>query len=530
MNKPSHRTLSWCRGIEADGSFSQAKLFRHPSHLLKRSQPSNPKQVVVVGGGIAGLAAGYELTRLGHTVTILEASPQAGGRLRTARFTDGTFSEIGAMRIPDVHDCVLHYCNEFSIPTRPFVNYNPKAFLYLRGKKSQLGSGYEEFYDLYDLPDHERMHPFQLLENTMKKLLAPFSHQQMFEMFADQLVDDSLNELDQLTFFQLLSRELSQGGVEFILYASGLAQYQQCSAKAVIIDWWGLFNSGQFQIVGGMDKFTGAFTERLKRNIDYDTRVTEVNLQGEVISVSGMRSTGEKVSYLADYVIFATPARATSLVDFRPPLANQKLEALRNLNYASAHKTLIRVKERFWELEEGIAGGGSFTDLPIQSVWYPSDNANPVYDDNDKRVGWTIRDPEVSHSPGVLTAAYTWGNNSRLFASMTESEQTETVLKSLRQLHGPNVDSYVEEVLHWIWDNDQNRCAGGFAFFGPGEHSRYQTQLCLPHPTVEQPRVFFAGEHVAVAHAWIQGAIQSALSAAISVHEAPGVGRQAKAA
>lgn len=40
---------------------------------------AEPKRVVVVGGGLSGLAASYDLVRAGHHVTILEAAPDFGG-------------------------------------------------------------------------------------------------------------------------------------------------------------------------------------------------------------------------------------------------------------------------------------------------------------------------------------------------------------------------------------------------------------------------------------------------------------------
>ena len=57
----------------------------------KKFDPGKPKKVVIVGAGIAGLAAGYELKRAGHTPIILEAQRRVGGRVYTLRdpFTEG---------------------------------------------------------------------------------------------------------------------------------------------------------------------------------------------------------------------------------------------------------------------------------------------------------------------------------------------------------------------------------------------------------------------------------------------------------
>jgi monoamine oxidase len=65
---------------------------------LHRGKPR--KQFVVLGAGMAGLVAAYELQCLGHQVSIIEAADRVGGRVRTHRFESGQYGELGAMRIP----------------------------------------------------------------------------------------------------------------------------------------------------------------------------------------------------------------------------------------------------------------------------------------------------------------------------------------------------------------------------------------------------------------------------------------------
>jgi monoamine oxidase len=80
-----------------------------------------PKKIVIIGAGMAGLVAGYELSQLGHDVTILEAQTRAGGRVQTLRdpFSDGLYAEAGAARIPDDHDLTLKYVKLFGVPLEP---------------------------------------------------------------------------------------------------------------------------------------------------------------------------------------------------------------------------------------------------------------------------------------------------------------------------------------------------------------------------------------------------------------------------
>ena len=89
------------------------------------------KKVIIIGGGIAGLSAGYELTQLGHQVTILEARAQPGGRIQTLRepFADGLYAEAGAARIPDNHDLVLKYVKLLGLPLEPMYPAQMSAVL-----------------------------------------------------------------------------------------------------------------------------------------------------------------------------------------------------------------------------------------------------------------------------------------------------------------------------------------------------------------------------------------------------------------
>ena len=49
--------------------------------IAKKFPAGKPKKIVIVGAGLAGLAAGYELKRAGHTPIILEAQQRVGGRV-----------------------------------------------------------------------------------------------------------------------------------------------------------------------------------------------------------------------------------------------------------------------------------------------------------------------------------------------------------------------------------------------------------------------------------------------------------------
>ena len=108
--------------------------------------------VVILGGGIAGLASAYELGKFGYTCTLLEARERVGGRnwtvrngtrvdspmvsLRTAPFP-GLYQNVGPARLPSIHHTMLGYCRELGVPLEVEINCSRSAYL----ESSTLNNG-----------------------------------------------------------------------------------------------------------------------------------------------------------------------------------------------------------------------------------------------------------------------------------------------------------------------------------------------------------------------------------------------------
>jgi len=121
------------RSALAAAALSVFPLDAIPDLQTKLERKGAAKKVIIIGAGLAGLSAGYELTEAGHDVTILEARTRAGGRVHTVRepFSDGMYAEAGAARIPTDHNLTLGYVKLFNLsldqmyPTDlNYVSYN----------------------------------------------------------------------------------------------------------------------------------------------------------------------------------------------------------------------------------------------------------------------------------------------------------------------------------------------------------------------------------------------------------------------
>src|SRR2546430_11034422 len=103
-------------------------------------------KVVVLGAGVAGLSAAYELGKAGYDCTVLEARDRVGGRNWTIRrgtsieMTDGSrqvcdfdqdlYWNAGAARLPSHHQAVLGYCRDFGVALEVEVNTSRGALLH----------------------------------------------------------------------------------------------------------------------------------------------------------------------------------------------------------------------------------------------------------------------------------------------------------------------------------------------------------------------------------------------------------------
>jgi choline dehydrogenase-like flavoprotein len=125
--------------------------------LPRAAHPQLPRRVIVVGAGLAGLAAAWELAQAGADVTVLEARRVPGGRVRTLRapFADGLYAEAGALLIPDSHHLVRHYAGQLGLRLVA-VTPQPGGELYhVRGRRIVVGAGAAESWPL-DLTPEER--------------------------------------------------------------------------------------------------------------------------------------------------------------------------------------------------------------------------------------------------------------------------------------------------------------------------------------------------------------------------------------
>ena len=440
--------------------------------------------VVVIGAGMAGLVAAHELKRAGHRVTVLEAQQRVGGRVLTLRepFSEGLHAEAGAMRIPRAHLLTHAYVERFGIETAPFVMNNPEGFVHFLGQKARRREFEGDPRSLgLDPADAERS-----VGHAWDEALAP--------LLARVEAGDwpgVVAECDRYSVREFL--EDVQGWSETQIELFGLVNHMESLFSSSFLELLreeaGRWFTDVVTIPGGMDLVPRAFLPGLWKELRFGAEVCAIEQTPEGVRVhyetDNLRQTVE-----GDAAIVAIPFSVLRHIEVTPEFSREKQRAIRTLHYDQSTKVFLQFRKRFWEEDDGIFGGASVTDLPIRAMYYP---------EHGRETG-----------RGVLLASYTWAQDAERWGALTPSDRVAQALENVALLH-ESAPRHFEVGASKVWHHDPY-AGGAFAMFEPGQQTRLHQHIIAP-----EGRIHFAGEHASLAHAWIQGAIESGLRAALEV-------------
>ncbi|ALM82678.1 FAD-dependent oxidoreductase [Bordetella sp. N] len=455
------------------------------------------RSVLVVGAGMAGLVAAYELMRLGFEVKVLEATARVGGRVHTLRrgdelrydegpaqrvaFDNDQYFNAGAARIPGTHDGILGYCRELGVHLEVISILSRSNWCVIDDK------GVDRRYRVGQLQADAR--------GLISEMLAKGAQQGKLDQPLDQ--EDTAKLVGLLRDFGDLERDGSYAGSRRAGYR-GLVDGS--SAQAAVNDkldlktlldhrlWYPLwydehleYQPTMMQPVGGMDAITQAFAERLGPRIHRDAPVTELNIaQGRAQVVA--RQQGKAVAHAADFALVTCPLPV--LAGLKGNLPRELFDGAAAVTYRPVYKIAWQAP-RFWEQEDHIYGGISFLDDDTSLVWYPSQG--------------------LMAPRGVLVAGYTHGPPAARYGQMSLAMQQAASRRSVDRLH-PGRSAQLTLPVSVAWQK-MPYARGGWVTWDKASQPYYDA--------VTRPRdcFFFAGEHVGVLSGWMEGSVRSALAA-----------------
>jgi monoamine oxidase len=478
--------------------------------------------VLVLGCGVAGMTAAYELRKAGYKVRILEYQNRTGGRswsiyggdtytelggaTQKCEFDSGLYINPGPWRIPYHHTALLSYCREFGIALEPFIMVNYNA--YIHSTKS-FGGKPQRFREIQaDFNGH--------IAELLAKATSTGKLDQTVSKEDAEILMAALRQWGALDkdYRYVKGDESSERRGYAKRKGGGLTGEPTPSEPIGVSDilkseMWASLIPGMehhwqntiFQPVGGMGMVGKGFGKQIADLVTFNAKVTSIHQDGKGVTVNYVDATtgGNPQVATADWCVCTIPTPVLSQIEMQ--VGNKLSNAIAAVPYASAVKTGLQFKRRFWEQDEQIYGGISFTDLPIGQIGYPSTNY-------------------FSSGKGVLLGTFITGTgngglnpvSSFRVSAMSSEERVKFAVKHGAAIH-PQYETEFENGISVAWHRVPTTlgCASSWTDESRAAHYKNLCEI--------DGRIALAGEHASYVGGWQEGGILSAHDAITRIHQ-----------
>lgn len=427
------------------------------------------QKVIILGAGLAGLAAAYALEKKGHEVLILEARKRTGGRVFSHEMDpkEHLVIELGGEWIGESHERMIALCDELGLEL--FDNRFASHLLY-KGKYSKKGEW--SYSPEWQATWNQLMEDYPSFTDKQKRQIDKMDWWRYLVKQGIPQFDLDVRELADSTDFGETIRHVSG--------FSALAEYAESSEH----------NEMDFKVKGGNSRFVEKLVERIgPENIKLDHEATRVSYGGKNVVVTCQIGGTSYERFEADQIICTVPTYSLMKIEWTPALPPEKLEALDALQYARIHKTAILFDEKFW----GDEDFDLITDLYGHYFYHATKSQGS--------------------KKGALIA-YVCGDKADVIGRQDEAFRRNVVLETLKPAFG-DVSKLVsagdQAQASYYWGNDQYS-KGAYALYDNG-----QWFGVMPVLQKSVGRLHFAGEYLADWQGFMEGAVVTGEDAADKV-------------
>ncbi len=423
---------------------------------------AGPK-IAIVGGGMAGLNAAYQLKKKGLRADIYEGSSRTGGRMLTARgvFGSGLTTEIGGEFVDSIHHDMRALCREFRLGLRDFE------------KPSERGYETTYYFGGSHLTESQVIAAFQPVAAMMDQ------DQKAFAFDSYKSYNQRAWELDHTSIADYLSQVGATGWLYDLLDVAynieyGLECDEQSSLNLLYLigtatnQGLELFGESdeRFTLVDGNDALTTAIANQVADRIELGHRLIAVQPRNAGYRLTFQKAGGGTRQIDCDVCLLTIPFTMLRQVDIQVPLPTAKREAIDELGYGTNAKLILGFNQRFWR-NDGL-NGEWFTDNGLQSGW----------DSGRLQAG----------QPGTLTY-YSGGDRGVELGAGSATDQRDLNLPLLAEMFPEAGPTHNGKVVRFHWPTHP-WTMGSYACYRVGQYTKFSGAEI---ETVG--KLFFAGEH-----------------------------------
>lgn len=442
------------------------------------------RSAIVVGAGLAGLTAAFELLESGFRVTVLEARDRVGGRVWTIRdaFQRGQTADAGGEFIDSYHTDLLHYVRCFGLRLVP-----------IRGTRRYYFGGQfipaDEFWadpGRFGLAAHVSR-DWLTFQASVAEAAAGITPPEAPWATIDPAFDrvslwEWAGQLGVHPDLQCLLDLVVTGDYAIDPDRLSAAQYLRDEAMLKGVKEAGFHH---YRLAGGTDQLPQAFAAALGDRIRLGTEVIRIAQTANGVEVTA-RIAGSTVQVEAGYLVCALPATTLRRIAVDPPWPAALGAAIAGLRYGEVTKVMLQFKKRLWRSPGGRVRGFVATDGPVQYAWEP---------------------PQVSRATSGILSIYLAGRRSWAITELPHPDRVDVMTRALDTLWPGLADGLIGAASQaWVADPWSQ---GAYSYYAPGEMLRFA-------PVWNEPfdRIYLAGEHTSAWQAFMTGAVESGRRAA----------------